>query len=110
LRALIRARPAGGPAALQSAGLPAGDGREAVANINAAAEEARAAVAAINRTTTNVEGPLHEFATTGLPQLQQSIQGIEEATRSLEGLIDEVRSSPRDFISRPPTKELEVQP
>ncbi len=87
-----------------------GDGREAVANIGKAAEEARAAVASINRTATNVEGPLNEFATTGLPQLQQSIQGIEDATRSLEGLIDEVRASPRDFISRPPTKELEVQP
>ncbi|TAJ56184.1 MlaD family protein [Brevundimonas sp.] len=87
-----------------------GDGREAVANINAAAEEARAAVSSINRTATNVEGPLNEFATTGLPQLQQSIQGLEDATRSLEGLIDEVRSSPRDFISRPPTKEMEVQP
>jgi len=87
-----------------------GDGREAVANINAAAEEARAAVSSINRTATKVEGPLNEFATTGLPQLQQSIQGLEDATRSLEGLIDEVRSSPRDFISRPPTKEMEVQP
>jgi phospholipid/cholesterol/gamma-HCH transport system substrate-binding protein len=87
-----------------------GDGREAVANINAAAEEARAAVSSINRTATNVEGPLNEFATTGLPQLQQSIQGLEDATRSLEGLIDEVRSSPRDFIGRPPTKEMEVQP
>ena len=87
-----------------------GDGRAAVANINAAAQEARAAVASINRTATNVEGPLNEFATTGLPQLQQTIQGVEDATRSLEGLIDEVRASPRDFISRPPTKELEVQP
>lgn len=96
--------------AVSSRGIIEGDGREAVANINAAAEEARAAVASINRTATNVEGPLNEFATTGLPQLQQSIQGMEEATRSLEGLIDEVRSSPRDFIGRPPTKEMEVQP
>ena len=87
-----------------------GDGREAVANINAAAEDARTAVASINRTATNVEGPLNEFATTGLPQLQQSIQGLEDATRSLEGLIDEVRASPRDFIGRAPTKEMEVQP
>ena len=30
--------------------------------------------------------------------------------RSLEGLIDEVRSSPRDFIGRAPSKEMEVQP
>ena len=96
--------------AVSSRRIVEGDGREAVANINAAAEEARAAVASINRSATNVEGPLNEFATTGLPQLQQSIQGLEDATRSLEGLIEEVRSSPRDFISRPPTKELEVQP
>ncbi|MDP2212235.1 MlaD family protein [Phenylobacterium sp.] len=87
-----------------------GDGRLAVANINAAAEEARTAMATINRTAANVEGPMNEFATISLPQLQQSIQGMEEATRSLEGLIDEVRSSPRDFIGRPPTKEMEVQP
>ncbi|TPW05666.1 MAG: hypothetical protein FD125_622 [bacterium] len=96
--------------AVSTRGIIDGDGREAVANINAAAEEARAAVASINRSATNVETPLNEFATTGLPQLQQSIQALEDATRSLEGLVDEVRSSPRDFISRPPTKEMEVQP
>jgi phospholipid/cholesterol/gamma-HCH transport system substrate-binding protein len=86
------------------------DGREAVANINSAAEEARAAMASINRTASNVEGPMDEFATTGLPQLQQSIQALEEATRSLEGLVEEVRTRPRDFIGRAPTKEMEVQP
>ena len=96
--------------AVSTRGIIEGDGREAVANINAAAEEARAAVSSINRTATNVEAPLNEFATTGLPQLQQSIQGLEDATRSLEGLIDEVRASPRDFIGRAPTKEMEVQP
>jgi phospholipid/cholesterol/gamma-HCH transport system substrate-binding protein len=96
--------------AVSSRGIIEGDGRQAVANINAAAEEARAAVASINRTATGAEGPINEFVTTGLPQLQQSIQGLEDATRSLEGLIDEVRSSPRDFIGRPPTKEMEVQP
>ncbi len=86
------------------------DGRQAVANINAAAEDARGAIASINRIATGAEGPVNEFVTTGLPQLQQSIQGLEDATRSLEGLIDEVRSSPRDFIGRAPSKEMEVQP
>ena len=86
------------------------DGKQAVSNINAAAEEAREAVASINRIATGAEGPVNEFVTTGLPQMQQAIQGLDDATRSLEGLIDEVRSSPRDFIGRPPTKELEVQP
>ena len=87
-----------------------GDGKQAVANINAAAEEARTAVSTINRIATGAEGPVNEFVTTGLPQMQQAIQGLEDATRSLEGLIDEVRSSPRDFIGRAPSKEMEVQP
>jgi len=86
------------------------DGRSAIANINSAAEEARGAIATINRTAEGVEGPLTDFTATGLPQLQQSIQGLEDATRSLEGLVDEVRASPRDFIGRAPTRELEVQP
>lgn len=87
-----------------------GDGKQAVANINAAAEEARTAVAAINRIATGAEGPVNEFVTTGLPQMQQAIQSLDEATRSLEGLVDEVRSSPRDFIGRGPSREMEVQP
>lgn len=87
-----------------------GDGRQAIANINKAAEDAQQAVASINRMTGSLEGPVGEFANTGLPQLQQAIQGLEGATRSLEELVDEVRSSPRDFIGRAPTKEMEVQP
>ncbi|MFN3932861.1 MAG: MlaD family protein [Brevundimonas sp.] len=96
--------------AVSARGIIEGDGKAAVANINSAAEEARAAVASINRIATGAEAPVNEFVTTGLPQLQQSIQGLEDATRSLEGLVDEVRSSPRDFIGRAPSKELEVQP
>lgn len=96
--------------AVSTRGIIEGDGREAVANINAAAEEARTAVASINRIATGAEGPVNEFVTHGLPQMQQAIQGLEDATRSLEGLVDEVRSSPRDFIGRAPTKEMEVQP
>lgn len=87
-----------------------GDGREAVANINAAAEEARAAIASVNRSATGLEQPLGDFARNGLPQLEQSIAGLEEATRSLQGLVNEVRASPRDFIARGQSKEIEVQP
>ncbi|RYG15017.1 MAG: MCE family protein [Caulobacteraceae bacterium] len=87
-----------------------GDGAQAIAKVNQAAEEARLAVASINRSATSLEQPLVDFATTGLPQLQQSIQQLDEATRSLQALIDDVRASPREFISRPQSRELEVQP
>ncbi|GAA0621009.1 MlaD family protein [Brevundimonas kwangchunensis] len=87
-----------------------GDGAQAIAKVNQAAEEARQAVASINRSATSLERPLGDFATTGLPQLQQSIQQLDEATRSLQALIDDVRASPREFIGRPSAREMEVQP
>jgi len=87
-----------------------GDGAEAVASINAAAGDARTAIASINRTATGLEGPVGELSTTGIPQLLEAIQGLQDATNSLQGLVDDVRASPRDFIGRPPSQELEVQP
>jgi len=87
-----------------------GDGAEAIASINAAAGDARTAIASINRTATGLEGPVGELSTSGIPQLLEAIQGLQEATESLQGLVDDVRASPRDFIGRPPSRELEVQP
>ena len=86
------------------------DGRAAIANINRAAQQAEQAATSANRTLGGLERPVGDFATTTLPQLQQTIQSLDEATRSLQGLIDEVRSSPRDFIGRPASNEIEVQP
>ena len=35
---------------------------------------------------------------------------ISGSGSNLQALIDDVRASPRDFIGRPKSKELEVQP
>lgn len=86
------------------------DGREAIANINKATADAQLAIASANRSVTSLERPLGDFAASGLPRLNQTIEELNDATSSLQSLIDEVRSSPRDFIGRPATKELEVQP
>jgi phospholipid/cholesterol/gamma-HCH transport system substrate-binding protein len=86
------------------------DGREAIANINRATGDAQSTIASLNRSVSGLERPLGDFATTGLPQLNQTIRELNEATRSLQGLIDDSRSSPRDFISRAPAREMEVQP
>ncbi len=91
-------------------GLVEGDGTQAIRNIEQAATEAQAAMADIRRMTASLEGPLGDFATTGLPQLTTAIQSLEEATHSLDGLVEDVRRSPRDFIARPQSQELEVQP
>ena len=86
------------------------DAREAIANINAASAEAQAAMESLNRTVSGLERPVGDFAQTGLPQLTETVQSLQEATESLKSLLEEVRSSPRDFISRPASQELEVQP
>jgi phospholipid/cholesterol/gamma-HCH transport system substrate-binding protein len=86
------------------------DGQEAVNNMNRAAEQAVQAAESANRIVGNLEGPVNEFAASGLPQLEEAIRGLDQATRSLEDLIEEVRASPREFISRAPSNELEVQP
>ena len=86
------------------------DGRQAIDNINKATGDAQTAIASINRSVSGLERPLGDFASTGLPQLNQTIQELNMATRSLQGLIDDVRTSPRDFIGRPAARELEVQP
>ena len=86
------------------------DGQQAVANMNRAAEQAVEAAESANRLIGNLEGPVNDFAASGLPQLEEAIRGLDEATRSLEDLVEEVRTSPREFISRPSSNELEVQP
>ena len=87
-----------------------GDGRQAIGNINQATSDAREAIASINRTATALERPVGDFAQTGLPELNQAIRQLNDATRSLQSLIDDVRSSPRDLIGRPQSREMEVQP
>ncbi len=86
------------------------DGQQAVANMNRAAEQVVQAAESANRVIANLEGPVNDFAASGLPQLEEAIRGLDEATRSLESLVEEVRRSPREFISRPSSNELEVQP
>lgn len=86
------------------------DGQQAIANINAAADEAREAIGSINRTATALEGPAGDLADNGLPQLNDAIGELNAATASLRRLIDDARASPRELIARPPSRELEVQP
>lgn len=86
------------------------DGREALANINKATEEARLTISTVNRTVSSLEGPIDEFGSNTVPQINDAVRQLNQATRSLEDLIANVRQSPREFIGRGAAKELEVQP
>ena len=86
-----------------------GDGAQAVARIEAAATEAEAAARDVRAMTAQLNGPVGEFANTGLPQLSNAIGSLEEATEALNELVREVNRSPREFIQRPPSQEIEVE-
>lgn len=86
-----------------------GDGARAIASIERASGEASEAMEALNDTIQGVQGPVGDFAANGLPRFAAAIQSLEEAAESLDRLVDDVRSSPRDFIGRPQSRELEVE-
>ncbi|MFN4288137.1 MAG: MlaD family protein [Brevundimonas sp.] len=95
--------------ATSARGLVEGDGARALASLERAAGEAERAMSDVRRITGGLEGPVNDFANTGLPQLSSAIRGLEAATESLERLVEDVRQSPRDFIQRAPSRELEVE-
>ena len=77
--------------------------------VRPAAAQAEEAMSTLNETTEGIQGPVSDFATNGLPRFANAIQSLEEAADSLDRLVDDVRSSPRDFIGRPESIELEVE-
>jgi len=50
-----------------------------------------------------------QFADEGLPQLTATITQLEEATATLNDLIADVNRSPREFIQRAPSEEMEIE-
>ena len=86
-----------------------GDGAEAIAHIEQAASEAEAAASDVRAMTGQLQGPVGEFADEGIPQLTGAIGQLEEATATLNELISEVNRSPREFIQRAPSQEMEIE-
>lgn len=86
-----------------------GDGADAIAHIEQAAAEAEAAARDVRAMTGQLQGPVGEFADQGIPQLTGAIQELEEATATLNGLIADVNRSPREFIQRAPSQEMEIE-
>ena len=86
-----------------------GDGADAIAHIEQAAAEAEQAARDVRAMTGQLQGPVGQFADEGLPQLTGAISELEEATATLNELIADVNRSPREFIQRPPSQEMEIE-
>jgi phospholipid/cholesterol/gamma-HCH transport system substrate-binding protein len=87
-----------------------GDGKRALDNLADAAESLKATSQKAQSLLGKLEGPTTDFATNGLPQLSAAIGSLQTATESLNRVLDEAERSPGALISKPPAKEIEVQP
>ncbi|MDO1560069.1 MlaD family protein [Brevundimonas sp. 2R-24] len=96
--------------AASTRGLVEGDGAQAVQRISEAAGQVEGAAADVRQMTARLNGPVGDFASTGLPQLTAAISSLQEATEALNRLIEDVQASPQGLISRPPGQEREVEP
>ena len=86
------------------------DGRRTLANLADAAQELKATAQTTQGMIKKLEGPTVDFATNGLPELQAAISSLQRSSDSLNGLVSEVRQSPRSLIGKTPAKEVEVEP
>jgi phospholipid/cholesterol/gamma-HCH transport system substrate-binding protein len=91
-------------------GLVDGDGKRTLAELGEAAAELKAATRDARGMIGRLEGPTGEFADTGLPQLTRAISSLQSTAEALDRLLAEVEQNPRGVVSKPPAKEVEVQP
>lgn len=87
-----------------------GDAKRTLANFGDAAAELKAAATDGRALVAKLQGPTTEFATTGLPQLSQTIVQMQAAAESMNRLIGDIEQNPRQLIGKPAAKTLEVKP
>ena len=80
-----------------------GDGDRGMAGLGDAA-------AKLDNMMSNLEGPVNDFATTGLPQILSAIASLQQAADNLDRTLTEVQQNPQGLITRPPAQEIEVKP
>ena len=87
-----------------------GDGARAVKNLEKAAAELEATSREARDMISRLNGPTNDFAQTGLPQLTEAVNSMQQAADELNALLADVRANPQGLIAKPPAKEIEVQP
>jgi phospholipid/cholesterol/gamma-HCH transport system substrate-binding protein len=87
-----------------------GDGRKVIANLNGAITDLRATSQEIRTVVAGLQGPATQFATTGLPELSRTITTLQTTAEDLDRVVNQVERNPRALLTKPPAKELQVQP
>ena len=81
---------------------------ETFAKIDAASDRLAKASDEVARLSAAMEKPAQEVNDETLPQLEESLNRLNEATRNLNGLVDEARSSPQALIKKSKATERQV--
>ena len=87
-----------------------GDGRRTLANLDATSVELRGATQDVRVLVSELHGPTVEFARSGLPQLSRTVTTLQTAAEDLDRVVNEVERNPRQLLTKPPAKEIEVRP
>jgi len=86
------------------------DAKRLLGNLGDAAAEMKQAATEARGMVSTLQGPTHEFATTGLPQITASVISLQTAAESLGRLVDEIEKNPSGLIGKAPAKTIEVKP
>ncbi len=85
-----------------------GQAPQTLVKINAATDKLAAAADNFSKTTASLQKPIDTVQTTTLPEIQSSLENLNEATRSLKQLVDDVHNDPKSFVIKPEAKERKV--
>ena len=85
-----------------------GEVPQTVTKINAATDKLAAAADNFSKMTASIQKPIDTVQTTTLPELQESLENLNEASRSLKQLVDDIHNDPKGFVINIAAKERKV--
>ncbi len=87
-----------------------GDAKRTLKNAADAAEQLKGVAEEAKATLGKLQGPTTDFATNGLPRISSAIVSLQTAAESLNRVINDIEQNPQGVLSKPPAKEMKVQP
>ena len=96
--------------AKSSNGLVNGEAKQTLAKLDATAAEAQATLKDLRGLTDRLAGPTAQFASQGLPELTQTISGLQRTTENLDRLLSEVQTNPSGLVGKAKGQDRELKP
>ncbi|MCC2978030.1 MlaD family protein [Sphingomonas sp. PL-96] len=90
-------------------GLVQGDGRRAVANAADAAEELKATIAQARQVLSGLSATNGTVGNSLLPQVNDTMRGLQEVTQDLDSLLTSIRQDPRGTLLKGQSRERELK-